>query len=114
LASIGVLNAIVSYFLIFTVNHEFGLIFMSLIFGIANSSMDALQLTIPEEFGYTITLKNAINFVIWASLGDGCLAGGIGKLMGWFSYNWLIYTMFIMDLIILLINKVNKRVLMEQ
>jgi hypothetical protein len=47
-------------------------------------------------------------------LGDGCLAGGIGKLMGWFSYNWLIYSMLIIDILILLINKINKKILMKE
>jgi fucose permease len=47
LAVIGIINSIVSYFLIFNVSDEFGLIFMAVIFGLSNSSMYALQLTIP-------------------------------------------------------------------
>jgi hypothetical protein len=48
LALVGVVNSGVSYVLIFMVNSEFGLIFMSVFYGVANSSMYALQLTIPE------------------------------------------------------------------
>jgi hypothetical protein len=56
-------------------------------------------------------MKNAINFVMWASLGDGCLAGGIGKMMGWFSYNWLIYGMFLMVSVIYILNRINTYIL---
>jgi hypothetical protein len=33
--------------------------------------------------------------------------------MGWFSYNWLIYGMFIIDSVILLVNKINKKILID-
>lgn len=53
-------------------------------------------------------MQETTTFVTWASLGEGCLAVGIGELMGRFSYDWLIYGMFIMDFAIYLIVRANK------
>lgn len=45
---IGVINSVVSYFVIFYVDPEFGLYSMSLLYGLCNSVLYALLLTIPE------------------------------------------------------------------
>lgn len=60
-----------------------------------------------------LTVKETTSFVIWASLGEGCLAVGVGKMMGWFSYNWLIYGMGLMDLVIFGLARWNARVMGE-
>ena len=49
--------------------------------------------------------------MIWASLGEGSLAVIMGKFMDWFSYNWLIYGMTIMDLVIILLMRGNRMII---
>lgn len=114
LALSGLANSAVSYFLIFHVNHEFGLVFMSIVHGGCNSIFYALLLTIPEEFGFKVTISDTTKFVIWGSLGEACLAVGVGKLMGWFSYNWFIYSIVFMCLGIYGISKWNTKIMSEE
>lgn len=52
-------------------------------------------------------------FVTWASMGEGCLAVGIGELMGRVSYNWLIYGMLLMDLAIYVLVRTNRSIMAD-
>jgi hypothetical protein len=52
LAITGIINSFISYFIIFQIHHESGLIFMSIVYGLCNSVIFPLLLTIPEEFGF--------------------------------------------------------------
>jgi hypothetical protein len=47
LVSIGIVNTFISYFIIFNIHPEFGLIFMSLVYGLSTSILFPLLLTIP-------------------------------------------------------------------
>jgi hypothetical protein len=42
-----------------------------------------------------------------AALGEGCWAVGVGKMMGWFSYNWLIYSGFVINIFLVIFNYIN-------
>lgn len=55
----------------------------------------------------------SVIFVIWASLGEGCLAVGVGKFMNWFSYDWLIFGMLIMDAAIIGIVRMNAKIMSD-
>lgn len=45
---VGVISTLISYILIFHVNSEIGLISMSVMYGLANSTLFPLLLTIPQ------------------------------------------------------------------
>lgn len=107
LGLIGVVNSVSGYYIIFYVNSEIGLNLMSFIFGFSNSALFPLLLTIPEEYGFKFTMQETATFITWSALGQGCLAVGIGKMMGLISYNWLIYGMLVMDLIIAVLCRAN-------
>ena len=107
LGLIGVVNSVSGYYIIFYVNSEIGLNLMSFIFGFSNSALFPLLLTIPEEYGFKFTMQETATFITWSALGEGCLAVGIGKMMGLISYNWLIYGMLVMDLIIAVLCRAN-------
>lgn len=109
----GVVNSIVSYFVTFYINSELGLFMMAILYGLCNSSLYALLFTVPQEFGYRLKINYSVVFVFWSSLGEGTLAVGVGKFMGWFSYDWLIYGMFFMDAVIILFARLNAQILTE-
>lgn len=84
------------------------MIFMSIMYGLCNSALFPLLLTVPEEFGFKLTMNETSTFIIWSFLGEGCLAVGVGKMMGLISYNWLIYSMLVMDLIIAILSRASE------
>lgn len=53
----GIGIGLVCLFLIYHVDTEFGLLSMSVMYGFAHSVIIPLLLTIPQEFGYQLTLK---------------------------------------------------------
>lgn len=58
-----------------------------------------------------MSVDEGSTFLIWAALGEGCLAVGVGKMMSWFSYNWLIFGMACFNLAILVANRVNHHIM---
>lgn len=52
--------------------------------------------------------------MIWSSIGDGCLGVVVGKLMGWFSYNWLLYSIGMMNVALVFVMMANERVLVNE
>ena len=57
LGLIGFVTGFISFFLIFRVNSELGLIKMTILYGLTNSVLYPLILTIPGEFGYKISIR---------------------------------------------------------
>ena len=113
LGYIGVVSTAVSYLLIFHVNSETGLVSMSILYGLCNSVLFPLLLTIPEEFGYKLSIHESTTFLIWAAIGDGCVGVVVGKMMGWFSYNWLLYSIGLMNVFLVIVMLVNEGILLR-
>ena len=107
LTYVGVIGSFLSYFFIWYVNPIFGIVFMSLIYGLCGSVMFPLLLTIPEEFGFKFSVSEGSTFITWASLGEGCLAVLVGKMMGWISHEMLIYSILVFNIVIYFANKAN-------
>lgn len=54
-------------------------------------------------------MPQTVLMIVWGCLGEGILAVGVGKLMGWLGYHWLIYSMLAMNLAIWAIAKINSQ-----
>ena len=54
------------------------------------SSLFALFLALPIEFGYKLSKQNTAHFMMSASLGEGALAMPIGYAMGVFG-PWMLF-----------------------
>lgn len=107
LALVGVGSSFISQFLIWNVSSEVGIIFMTLTYGLCASVLFPLLLTIPEEFGYKLRVEDSSFFIIWAALGEGLLAVVTGKIMDFFSYDWLIYCILMFNVAIYMLNNYN-------
>lgn len=45
------------------------MIFMSIMYGLCNSALFPLLLTVPEEFGFKLTMNETSTFIIWSFQG---------------------------------------------
>lgn len=111
LGGISIVSTFVCHFFIFNIHGELGLVLMSLLYGLSTSVLFPLLMTIPEEFGYKLTVEEITVFVIWASIGQGSIGLVVGKFMEWFSYNWLLYSMCLMNIGIIALVIANSNIL---
>lgn len=101
LTFIGVTTAIISPFLIYHVNSEVGLIGGAIFFGLSNSALFPLLLSLAPEFGLAVSATESSYFMLFSSLGEGMISVGTGYLMNFFTYEMLFITMGLMNFIAL-------------
>lgn len=51
--------------------------------------------------------------MVWTSVGEGGVALVVGKMMEWFSYNWLLYSVLVIDIMLVLLISTNANILLK-
>ena len=99
LFGIAVIQTFISFFLIYKISPEVGLIISSIIYGLSNSVLFPLLLLIPGEMGMQASPSQNSNFLLFSFLGEGTLSVFAGYLMKLVSNDCLFYWMGFINLL---------------